>query len=158
MATIGYLSRTENGTLIGKIETLAFTNVIGLRPFNSDNPRAPKFELMARTSARTWVPIGGMFEQTMRASGESFYQGRIDDPSMGRPMDIALFPNDEGGFNISWTRRRTRQDMPAGPDAGDMPSRDDLGESTAQDEAHLAQVTGAEPKAKTRKGSEEPAA
>lgn len=159
MAYIGSLSRNERGAMVGKIETLAFTNVVGLRPFNSSNPRAPKFEMMALTSARTWVPIGGMFEQTMRASGESFYQGRIDDPSMARPMDIALFPNEEGGFNISWTRRRTRQELPAGPEGSDMPSPDDLGESTAQDEAHLAAMTGSEP-GKTRKAktSEEPAA
>lgn len=157
MATIGYLSRNERGAFVGKIETLAFTNVVGLRPFNSNNPRAPKYEMMALTSARNWVPIGGMFEQTMKATGESFYQGRIDDPSMARPMDVALFPTEDGGFNVSWTRRRTRQDLPAGPEAAEMPSGDDLGESTAQDEQHLAALTGAQSKGKTRKSDEEPA-
>lgn len=158
MANIGYLSRNERGAFVGKIETLAFTNVVGLRPVNSNNPRAPKFEMMALTAARSWVAIGGMFEQTMKATGESFYQGRIDDPSMARPMDVALFPNEEGGFNISWTRRRSRQDLPAGADSPDVPAADELGESTAQDEAHLAEMTGAEPKGKGRKANEEPAA
>ena len=163
MATIGTLSRTERGAFVGKIETLAFTNVVGLRGVNSNNPRAPKFELMARTAAGTWVPIAGMFEQTSKASGESFYTGRIDDPSFARPMDVAMFQNDEGGYNINWTRRRTRQELPAetdaAPDSGldagmaigpEDVAGDGLGQSTATDEAHLEALTN--PKSRKPKG------
>ncbi|GAO52956.1 DUF736 family protein [Novosphingobium sp. MD-1] len=150
MATIGYLNRNERGALIGKIETLAFSNVVGLRPYQSNNPNAPTFEILARTAARTWVPIGGLWEQTMKSSGESFFQGRIDDPSMARPMDIAVFPNGEEGFNIAWTRRRNRQDLPGGGEGMDMPpasdeardhADDDLGSSTAGDNSFLAGMT-----------------
>ncbi|WP_371420058.1 DUF736 domain-containing protein [Tardiphaga sp.] len=156
MATIGYLNRNERGALIGKIETLAFSNVVGLRPYQSNNPNAPTFEILARTAARTWVPIGGLWEQTMKSSGESFYQGRIDDPSMARPMDIAVFPNGEEGFNIAWTRRRNRQDLPGGGEGMDLtPARDhaddDLGSSTAGDDAFLADIFGGD-KAEPAKG------
>src|SRR3546814_11779517 len=63
-------------------------------------------------------------ELSIRSSGESFYQGRIDDPSMSRPMDIALFAKEEGGYDIAWTRRRARQDA---PDSGEpaVPPMDD---------------------------------
>ena len=106
MANIGFLNPADNGGYIGKIDTLAFSNTIGLRRFVSDNPKAPKFEVMALTNARTWIKIGAVFEQVIRSSGEVFYQGRIDDPSMSRPMDIALFGDGKGGFAVAWTRRR----------------------------------------------------
>jgi uncharacterized protein (DUF736 family) len=135
MANIGFLNANERGSFIGKIETLAFTNVIALRPVQSSNPNAPKYDMMARSAANSWIKIGALFEQVARTSGEVFYQGRIDDPSMAKPMDIALFRNDEGGYNVAWTRRRTRQESPSGRDGEEaaMPeSADDgLGESTA---------------------------
>lgn len=141
MANIGYINKTDEGGLVGKIDTLAFSATIGLRRFMSDNAKAPKYEVMALTAARTWVKIGALFEQSIRSSGESFYQGRIDDPSMSRPMDIALFAKEGGGYDIAWTRRRARQDA---PDSGEpaVPPMDDaapeaqsggLGDSTAPD-------------------------
>src|SRR3546814_15897045 len=94
------------------------------------NPNAPKFEVMALTAARSWVKIGALFEQTIRSSGESFYQGRLDDPSMSSPMDIALFANNEDGYNISWTRRRARQELPGGGEPA-VPPTDGGGDSEA---------------------------
>ena len=135
MANIGFLNANERGSFIGKIETLAFTNVVALRPVQSSNPNAPKFDMMARSAANSWIKIGDVFEQVARTSGEVFYQGRIDDPSMAKPMDIALFRNEEGGYNVAWTRRRTRQDLLAGREGEEaaMPESMDegLGESTS---------------------------
>src|SRR3546814_7696041 len=82
--------------------------------WSSDVCSSDLFEVMALTAARSWVKIGALFEQTIRSSGESFYQGRLDDPSMSSPMDIALFANNEDGYNISWTRRRARQELTGG--------------------------------------------
>ena len=107
----------------------------------SQNEAAPKYEVMALTPARTWAKVGAMFEQIKKSTGEVFYQGRIDDPSMDRAMDIALFANEDGGYNISWTRRRVRQELPGGNEQ-EAPPLDDaapadqtggLGESTAPD-------------------------
>src|SRR3546814_14891833 len=106
MANIGHINKTNEGGLVGKIDTLAFSNVIGLRCFISDNPNAPKFEVMALTAARSWVKIGALFEQTIRSSGESFYQGRLDDPSMRNPMDIAILPNHEAEVGSAVFRER----------------------------------------------------
>ena len=47
MANIGYLNKADNGGYVGKIDTLAFSNVIGLRRVFSQNPNAPTFEVMA---------------------------------------------------------------------------------------------------------------
>ena len=156
MANIGYINKTDEGGLVGKIDTLAFSATIGLRRFISDNPNAPKFEVMALTAARSWVKIGALFEQTIRSSGESFYQGRLDDPSMSSPMDIALFANNEDGYNISWTRRRARQELPGGGEPAVPPTdgggdseapADGLGESTAPD-APKGAGKGKDPSAK----------
>ena len=158
MANIGYLNPADNGGYIGKIDTLAFSNTIGLRRFVSDNPKAPKFEVMALTNARTWIKIGAVFEQVIRSSGEVFYQGRIDDPSMANPMDIALWHDREGGFAVLWSRRRPRREIPAGQAEQDLPpvgqSSDDgiggdsgLGDSTAPDAPQTAKGKGAAAKA-----------
>lgn len=154
MANIGHINKTHEGGLVGKIDTLAFSNVIGLRRIVSDNPKSPKFEVMALTAAKSWVKIGALFEQSIKSSGESFFQGRIDDPSMSRPMDIALFANDEGGYNISWTRRRARQELPGGNEQDVPPMNDDapagpsagLGESTAPDAPQGGKGKGQAPK------------
>ena len=154
MANIGVINKTNEGGLVGKIDTLAFSNVIGLRRIVSDNPKSPKFEVMALTAAKSWVKIGALFEQSIKSSGESFFQGRIDDPSMSRPMDIALFANDEGGYNISWTRRRARQELPGGneqevppmDDAAPAGPTDGLGESTAPDAPQGGKGKGQAPK------------
>src|SRR3546814_16615068 len=76
---------------------------------------------MALTPARTWAKVGAMFEQIKKSTGEVFYQGRIDDPSMANPMDIALWHDREGGFAVLWSRRRPRREIPAGQAEQDLP-------------------------------------
>src|SRR3546814_15452495 len=100
---------------------------------------------MALTAARSWVKIGALFEQTIRSSGESFYQGRLDDPSMSSPMDIALFANNEDGYNISWTRRRARQELPGGGEPAVHPT-DGGGDSEAPAEGLGASPAPVAPK------------
>jgi uncharacterized protein (DUF736 family) len=132
---IGQITRRDNGrngsVLVGRIDTLAISMTIGLREVNNPKETAPKYEIMAKTKAGAWVRVGALFEQTSRASGEVFYQGQIEDPSMDRPLSIALFRNDgdDGieAYNVAWSRRRPRQELSNAPrDAGD------LGESTSQ--------------------------
>lgn len=131
---IGQLIRRDNGrngsVLVGRIDTLAISMTIGLREVSNPKERSPKFEIMAKTKAGAWVRVGALFEQFSRASGETFYQGTIEDPSMDRPLSIALFnSNLEDGteaWNVAWSRRRPRQNLDNGPMGGD-----DLGNSTA---------------------------
>src|SRR3546814_16271418 len=85
MSKIGHSDKSNGGGLGVKIDTMSCSNVNGLRGCISDKPNAPNFEGRALTSARSWVKIGALFEQTIRSSGESFYQGRLDDPSMSSP-------------------------------------------------------------------------
>lgn len=154
MANIGNLKKNSDGVFIGRIDTVAFSNVVALRPVISQNEAAPKYEVMALTPARTWAKVGAMFEQVKRSTGEIFYQGRIDDPSMANPMDIALWHDREGGFAVLWSRRRPRREIPAGQAEQDLPpvgqSADDgtggdsgLGDSTAPDAPQTGKGKGA---------------
>lgn len=154
MANIGNLKKNSDGVFVGRIDTVAFSNVIALRPVISQNEAAPKYEVMALTPARTWAKVGAMFEQVKRSTGEVFYQGRIDDPSMANPMDIALWHDREGGFAVLWSRRRPRREIPAGQAEQDLPpvgqSSDDgisgvsgLGDSTAPDAPQTGKGKGA---------------
>ncbi|HMO76991.1 MULTISPECIES: DUF736 family protein [unclassified Sphingopyxis] len=154
MANIGNLKKNSDGVFIGRIDTVAFSNVVALRPVISQNDAAPKYEVMALTPARTWAKVGAMFEQIKKSTGEVFYQGRIDDPSMANPMDIALWHDREGGFAVLWSRRRPRREIPAGQAEQDLPpvgqSSDDgiggdsgLGDSTAPDAPQTGKGKGA---------------
>ena len=148
---IGEIRKNANGQLIGSVETLTITRTIGLRPVTSSNPRAPRYEIVALNDQRRWVIVGALFELSSNSTGESFYQGKIDDPSMAQPLYIAAFPREDGTMAVAWQRPRRRDnrlgtaeygesDMfpayDAGGDrreeqAGDGRNDDGLGDSTA---------------------------
>ena len=105
---IGEIRKNANGQLIGSVETLTITRTIGLRPVTSSNPRAPKYEIVALNDQRRWVIVGALFELSSNSTGESFYQGKIDDPSMAQPLYIAAFPREDGTMAVAWQRPRRR--------------------------------------------------
>lgn len=99
--------KNVNGQLLGSIATREIDLPrLGLRPVESNSDRAPTFEIVALNPGKRWVQIGALWEATSNATGESFYQGRIDDPSLAGPLPVALFGNDEEGFRVVWTRSR----------------------------------------------------
>ena len=96
--------------------------------------------------------VGALFELSSNSTGESFYQGKIDDPSMAQPLYIAAFPREDGTMAIAWQRPRRRNtqlgsaeygesDMfgaddvngnrAGGEQAGEARHEDGLGDSTA---------------------------
>lgn len=108
--------RMVNGRLMGSIATRTIDlPKIGLRPVQSDNPRAPKFEVVALNVARRWVQIGAVWEAAMKRSGEVFLAGNIDDPSLPEALPVALFPaTDFDGYMIAWRRDTMRSDFGGG--------------------------------------------
>jgi uncharacterized protein (DUF736 family) len=139
---IGEIKKNASGQLIGSVKTIALSLTIGLRPVMSNNPRAPKFDVVVLSASREWVTAGALYELASNKTGEIFYQGRIDDPSMEQPLYIAVFNRDDGSMVVAWQRPRRRNteigtsdyregDMFAAQDAGDE-HEDGLGESTAK--------------------------
>ena len=101
--------KNVNGQLIGSIATAAIhLPRLGLKPIQSDNAKAPKFEVVTLNAGRRWVQIGAVWEAASNSSGELFLQGSIDDPSFAAPLQVACFGNVEEGYRVAWTRNRRR--------------------------------------------------
>jgi uncharacterized protein (DUF736 family) len=144
---IGQIKQNEAGIFMGRISTLAVAMTIALKPVQSNNPRAPRYEIHALTPGRTWVQVGALFELTSNNPGEAFLNGRIDDPSLAQPLQVSAFRQEDGSYNIVWQRAQKRRDVtsalgiksdedPAPPFGADgaasgLPAADGLGESTA---------------------------
>jgi uncharacterized protein (DUF736 family) len=149
---IGNCKKNESGILMGRITTLSISVFVALQPVNSTNEKAPAFDVMALASdKRSWVKIGALWAFTSTSTGEEFLSGRIDDPSMDRPMEVQFFRQNDGSYNVAWRRPVRRATLPTGgtsdsdqlpalpgSDGGDnggssaqAPTGDGLGESTA---------------------------
>lgn len=144
---IGSIKQNEDGIYVGRIATLALAMTIALREVHSANPKAPKYEVMALSASRVWVRVGALFELFSNGTGEAFLNGKLEDPSFAAPLYISAFRQDDGSYNLVWSRPTRRRDLAAemAPKADDslppLPGRDDapaepaqagLGQSSAQ--------------------------
>ena len=103
--------KSVNGQLLGSVATATIDLArLGLRPVESTNERAPAFEIMVLNVAKRWVQIGALWEMTSNSSGEVFYQGKLDDPSISEPLQIMLFGNMDEGFRVVWNRPAARRE------------------------------------------------
>ena len=110
---IGQIKQNDAGIFMGRISTLAVAMTIALKPVQSSNPRAPRYEIHALTPGRTWVQVGAFFELTSNNTGEAFLNGRIDDPSLAAPLQVSAFRQDDGSYNVVWQRAQKRRDVGA---------------------------------------------
>ena len=108
---IGSIKQNDSGIFMGRISTLAVAMTIALKPISSTNPKAPRFEIHALTPGRTWVQVGALFELHSNNTGEAFLNGRIDDPSLASPLQVSAFRQDDGSYNIVWSRPTRRRDV-----------------------------------------------
>ena len=119
---IGTIRATERGHLAGTIATITVAMNFVLRPVESSNTKAPRFEICTRSPAGAAVQIGALWEQTSKTTGECFLQGRIDDPSMVRPLAISAFRQDDGSYNVAWLRPQHRSGFRVASSANDNPT------------------------------------
>ncbi|MGB3472104.1 MAG: DUF736 domain-containing protein [Erythrobacter sp.] len=108
---IGSIKQNEQGVFIGRVDTFDIAMTIALKPVTSTNPKAPRFEIHALTAGRKWVQVGALFELFSNSTGEAFLNGRIDDPSMKEALPISAFSQEDGSYNIVWSRPRRRRDV-----------------------------------------------
>ena len=108
---IGSIKQNDNGIYMGRISTLAVAMTIALRAVNSPNPKAPRFEVHALGPNRNWVQVGALFELHSNNTGEAFLNGRIDDPSLAAPLQVSCFRQDDGSYNVVWSRPTRRRDL-----------------------------------------------
>jgi hypothetical protein len=67
------------------------------------------FKKMGQTCARAWVRVGALFELASRESGLIFYNGKIEDPSFAQPLYVSLFQQQDGSYNVVWSRPSRRR-------------------------------------------------
>jgi len=105
--------KLSNGRLLGSIATRTIDLPrLGLRPVESDNDKAPVFEIVALNVGNRWVQVGALWEAVAKnTTGEIFLQGAIDDPSLPEPLPIALFGNEQEGMRVAWRRPQRRDDF-----------------------------------------------
>ena len=126
--------KLNNGRMLGWIATQSIDLPrLGLRPVESSNERAPAFEILALNVGKRWVQVGALWEATAKKTGEIFYQGSIDDPSLADPFPLALFGSEEEGFRAAWRRPERREDSR---------SSRGFGGSTADDGGHFGDSSG----------------
>ena len=132
--------KSINGQLLGSVATATIDLArLGLRPVDSDNDKAPAFEIMVLNVAKRWVQIGALWEATSNATGEIFYQGRLDDPSLPEPLQIMLFGNDEEGFRVVWNRPvARRENLDGSRQTRRSRAADAFGEGNADESGRLA--------------------
>jgi uncharacterized protein (DUF736 family) len=104
--------KSVDGRLMGAIATRTIDLPrIGLRPVESQNDRAPIYEVVVRNVGGRWVQIGALWEAVSNASGEAFLQGSLEDPSLSEPLPIALFGTDEEGYPNETHRKLGAADL-----------------------------------------------
>lgn len=141
----------NKGRLIGWIATRAIDlPKLALRPVESENEQAPAYEIIAPNVGGRVVQVGALWEAIAKRTGEVFYQGNVDDPSMPEALPIALFGSVEEGFRVAWRRqerddfgpavRTTRDNAPSG-NGGDEYG---FGDSTANESGELSQDSAAD--------------
>jgi len=133
-----------NGQLLGSIATATIDlSRLGLRPVGSDNDRAPHFDIVTLNVANRWVQIGALWEMTSNSTGETFYQGKLDDPSMMEPLQIALFGTETEGYRVVWNRPTPRRENMDGTRKARRNRADDaFGDGNATDDGKLADTGG----------------
>lgn len=101
----------ESNEMVGKIITLThrFPFLILRKPTETYGDSPPVYEIYEPNSMGEEVNIGAVWERTMKASGQVFLGGNIDDPSFTEPLPIALFGDEFKGFEVRWRRERAPQ-------------------------------------------------
>jgi uncharacterized protein (DUF736 family) len=136
--------KSVNGQLLGSIATATIDlSRLGLRPVESENDRAPAFDIVTLNVARRWVQIGALWEMTSNSTGEVFYQGKLDDPSMMEPLQIALFGTEEEGYRVVWNRPTPRREnMDGTRKARRNRASEAFGDGNATDDGQLTDTGG----------------
>ncbi|TAJ74167.1 MAG: DUF736 domain-containing protein [Sphingobium sp.] len=136
----------KKGRVVGWIATRTIDlPKLALRPVESEHEQAPAFEIIAPNVGGRVVQVGALWEAVAKRTGEVFYQGNVDDPSMPEALPIALFGSIEEGFRVAWRRqerddfgpavRTTRDNAPSGNRGGDDYG---FGDSTANENGELS--------------------
>ena len=104
MAQIGSFTLGKDGGWTGAIRTLTIDAKVRLVPNdNRENENAPAFRVFVGQSH-----IGDAWEARSSGDNPKYYlRVRLDDPSLGEPINAALLPSENSSdAQLVWNRRR----------------------------------------------------
>ncbi len=102
----------------------------------------------ALSASRAWAQVGALFELFSNDTGKASLNGKIEDPSLAAPLYISAFRQEDGSYNVVWSRPTRRRDLALEmvPKADDgLPPLSDADETADQGagaEAGLGQSSG----------------
>src|SRR3546814_7693976 len=64
-----------------------------------------------QTCALPILQVGALFELFSNGTGEAFLNGKIEDPSLAAPLYISAFRQEDGSYNVVWSRPTRRRDL-----------------------------------------------
>jgi uncharacterized protein (DUF736 family) len=108
MARIGFLKNVAIGSRVelhGEMQTMQMRLRIKLTE-NDNKPteRHPDYTVCAMGDHGD-VPIGSAWKKTKTGdASREFLSLAIDDPSFKTRLNIAAFKNNEGGYDLTWSR------------------------------------------------------
>jgi len=99
---IGNFTKTKNGEFTGRLETLNLSHPLTFEPVTEkDNKKAPDYRIVSSDSG---IEIGAGWNQKSKSTGNPYIKTKIDDPSFPRTLWGALTGNDDGEYNLFWSR------------------------------------------------------
>ena len=105
MSNIGEFEKTDNG-FQGRIKTLEVNADVRLVALEkAEGEKGPDFRAYAANGAE----IGAAWNKTGVQSGKSYISVLIDDPSMTAPINANLIAQDNGKFNLLFSRANKSQ-------------------------------------------------
>ena len=141
---IGEFKKNARGTFVGYIATATIDLPrLALLPVESNNSSAPALEIVTRSPSGRTVQVGALWEASARETGETFYQGHVEDPSLPNKLYIAMFGSgsDEEGYRVAWNRPKPQAERDG--QRGNRRTAEGaggFGESTAGADGRLATV------------------
>lgn len=102
MATLGYVTKKEDGSYEGRIATLSINAPVRIVPIMATSDRAPNFRILAHNAE-----VGAAWSKTS-AEGKSYVSLTFDVPELPQKLyanlGVAPDQDDDNVFAIIWNR------------------------------------------------------
>jgi len=101
---IGNFTKTDDGEFTGNIQTLTVSQkIIFIRIDDKGSEKSPDYKILVDGS---YQEIGAGWNATSK-DDNPYIKTKLDDPSFPNTLWGALTANDEGEYNLFWTRPKT---------------------------------------------------
>lgn len=110
MSVIGKLVfQGPNTSPEGYLKTLQLQLTFWMEPTGMAGPNAPHYHIFTSSKGGGSAQIGAAWKKAFQKPGKpqtEFFSLTFDDPSFPQALNVAAFPNKDGGYDISYRRRQ----------------------------------------------------